>query len=94
MKRNPFLKEDKGFSFLCYLMLFGGVQAIYYTFYIDPVFFRDFRLDLIDLAIEMGYSYDEKTGNYRPIIGSNSPLLQKDNFLKNKDKLWVPAVIF
>ena len=70
MNRNPFLKEDKGCTFICYLLIFASVQAIYYTFYIDPIFFRDYTLDLANMAIEMGYQFDPKSGNFSPKIDS------------------------
>ena len=42
----------------------------------------------------MGYKYNEKTKNFDPVLESTSPYLQKDNFLKGKETLWIPAMFF
>lgn len=94
MVRNPFLKEDKGCSFMCLLSLFAIVQAVYYVFYVDPAFNRDYKMVLIEMAEEMGYTYDASIQNFRPLLDGKSPFLQQDNFLKNQDILWVPALLF
>lgn len=67
---------------------------MYYSTYMEPVFVRDHREVLIEMAAEIGYMYNDKTQNFTPLLEANSPYLQQDHFLKNEDKLWIPALIF
>ena len=40
MIRNPFLKDDMGCSFLCFLFIFLLIQLVYFSAYMQPSFLK------------------------------------------------------
>ena len=81
MVRNPFKKEDRGLCFCIIMAFFIGIQAVYYFFYLDLVYIKDFNLVLLEKAEEEAFIYDKILKKFTPEIPDGSPLLQDSNFL-------------
>lgn len=92
MIRNPFMKEDKGGTCVCFISIFIIIQIVFYFFFIDLIYVKDYAAVLKEVAAERGHKYYEKRKMYIPEI-TDKNLLQTDNFI-NDSGLWVIAVLF
>ena len=91
---NPLKKSDGGLSFISFFILFLIVQIGYYYFYIDAVYLKDYKEELIVIALKKGYSYDNIHGKFVPPLPANMTALeQKINIVGHKN-LWIPPVFF
>lgn len=59
MVRNPCEKEDKGCSLCCFLSCYVLLQIVYYYFYLDLAYVKDYEVVLKEAAEDNGYVFDE-----------------------------------
>ena len=64
MIRNPFKREDRGSSFIGFLVGFVVIQIIYFYIIIYVGYFKDHTSTLFKLAISKGYSFDPKSPDF------------------------------
>ena len=80
MVRNPFLKEDRGFSFLCFITSAILVQVIFFFIIMNPIFMVDHSVILLEIAKKRGMTVDMQTYNldqskHNYTLADDDPLL-------------------
>ena len=80
MVRNPFMKEDKGLSFVCIMTSAVMIQVIFFFIIINVIFMVDHSKILMEIAKKRGltmdmqsYNLDQSIHNYT--LAKDDPLL-------------------
>lgn len=102
MVRNPFLKEDKGISFICFITSAILIQVIFFFIIINVIFMVDHSKILIKIAKQRGlnidmqsYNLDQSKHNYTLSLGDpDYPLLQREGIILVDTALWIPIILF